>query len=129
MGLDNGIIIKDITRDKLPKFLHYPFNKDYGNGVEICYWRKWWPFRNAIMQYLLGKYKDKEWEIQIDIEDIDIIVSELKYYIHNPEEATSGYWENDTVKKVIRENLWNLFWIKGWMHTHPEAEVVFYDSY
>ena len=127
MGLDNGIIVKNKTRKELPPWIRYFSEKDYVEGVEICYWRKWWGFRNEIM----NKFATQDDQCYIDLkrEDIRAIFYILEWYLKYPEEATHGYWEDDEVKKKIKVDLWNLFWLYIHMLFHPDTEVYFYDSY
>ena len=53
MGLDNGFCVKSnkrkLTREDLTMGIVYPFEKDYGEGIEIIYHRKDWGWRNDIM--------------------------------------------------------------------------------
>ena len=129
MGLDNGIIIKNKTRKQLPLWLKYPFEKDCGEGVEICYWRKWWGFRNEVMHKFTPIDAEEPYYINLKREDIRTLFYILEFYLKYPDAANNGYWEPETTRKIIQENLWNLFWLYWYMLFHPNLNVYFYDSY
>ena len=69
MGLDNGFYVKSkkrkITREMLPSIIKYPFDIDYGDNVEIVYWRKNWGLRYGVLD-ILGKRFEDEYKYEID---------------------------------------------------------------
>lgn len=128
MGLDNGIVVRNKTREQLPMFIKYPFDNDYNNEVDICYWRKWWGFRNEVVKDFFPNDCDT-YEIKLSRKDIAIIRAMLDWYILYPEDATNGYWEDKLVVKTAKQSRWNLLLLYWYMAFHPDTEVYFYDSY
>ena len=130
MGLDNGITVKNVTRKQLPPFIIYPFEVDFNdNVVDICYWRKWWGLRNDIVNLIHMDFETYDKRLTCaDVADISKLI--WSYLISNDiEELDHGYWEEESVRRTARINLWNLFWLRVYMRLHPNAEVYFYDSY
>ncbi len=129
MGLDNGVTIKNVTRKKLPPFIHFPFDKDYlKNEVDICYWRKWWGLRNNIIRIL--HMDDETYERKLTRAEVGKISKLLYYFLTRDVEGLNHeYWDNEVTRKVAIESIWNLFWLRIYMRFHPKAEVYFYDSY
>ena len=131
MGLDNGITIKNVTRAQLPRF-NYPFDTDFTEGeVEVCYWRKWWSFRNRIVNRLCESMDDERYEYRLSISDVRYMRQLLVNYLHHPAsfESENNYWTFDDVKYWIRKDIRNLQLLARWMRHHPDKEVFFSDSY
>ena len=128
MGLDNGIIVKDVTREQLPRFIRYPFNLDY-DYVEVCYWRKWWGLRDKFLRTYPNRDLN-QYEFRMHRVRIKVLRNLLIDYLLQPSHWDNGYWEYD---KYIRKNLiiqiWNLYWLEFWYKRHPDAKIIFYDSY
>lgn len=107
MGLDNGIVIK---------------YKD-GSEEEVCYWRKFWGFRNDVICYLSNKYDYNEelFEYKIgtseDIQDLREITGILIHFIdekyfNDNNDSIWSYREYlnvmfDSIKKLI-ELIWDI---------------------
>lgn len=74
MGLDNGIILRDVNPKDLT--INKLINLDNlgDTSVEICYWRKCWGIRNAIIEKL---HLNDGGESKLDIEDIPVIIKIL----------------------------------------------------
>ena len=51
------------------------------------------------------------------------------HYLENPEDWDNSIWDFDEIKSALKEQKRNLFWLRIWMKLHPDAEVIFYDSY
>lgn len=128
MGLDNGIILRDVNPKEL--IVNKLFNLDnLGNtSVEICYWRKCWGIRNAIVEKL--HLNDGE-ESKLDVEDIPVIIKILFDFYGQTEweEDADSIWEWDEFKDTLRQQIFNLMWLYNYMLEYPNAEVIFYDSY
>ena len=131
MGLDNGVIVRGVTRKDLPRFLRYPTSEDYSDKyVEVCYWRKCWGLRNLFLEDAdinpdfgdVGEYPLGDYELTILIRCID-------HYLRNPDEWKNSIWTYDEIRPVLREQKWNLVLLRGWLWRHPDAEIFFYDSY
>lgn len=58
MGLDNGIILRSKRELRIPDFVEsarYAKTDEAGNPYfeyYVLYWRKWWSFRNDVMNEL-----------------------------------------------------------------------------
>ena len=131
IGLDNGIVIRGVTREDLPKLVRYPNEKDYINGeVEVCYWRKCWGLRNEIMQHLCAYSSDPDqWEFKLSIDDVDFIRALIVTYLKHPEDWDNSIWDFHEIKHSLRNQRWNLILLRFWMKNHPDKDVIFYDSY
>lgn len=131
MGLDNGITIKGVTRAQLPRF-YYPFENDYSEGeVEVCYWRKWWTFRNTVLNRLRGLVGEEAYDYKLSVSDVRYIRQLLLDYLHHPKqfESDNNYWEFNDVKRRMRRDIRNLQLLARWMRHNLDKEVYFYDSY
>jgi len=130
MGLDNGVIVRGVKRRELSPFMYYPFEKDYGEGVTVCYWRKHWGLRQRFLRAAFPNTYDKdEYEYKLNVEKVNILFHIILDYLLHPSSWDNGYWKYKYIKHNLRRQAWNLFLLKKWMKRHPEAEVVFYDSY
>lgn len=134
MGLDNGIVIK---------------YKD-GSEEEVCYWRKFWGFRNDVICYLNNKYyyyNEDLFEYKIgtseDIQDLREITKILIHFIdekyfNDNDDSIWSYREYlgvmfDSVKRLVK-----LIWdIENKDRLEEEyrndieniESIYFYDSY
>lgn len=129
MGLDNGIILRDINPKEL--VVNKLINLDNlleDTSIEICYWRKCWGIRNAIVEKL--HFNDNE-ESKLDVEDIPVIIKILFDFYGQIEweEDADSIWEWDEFKDTLRQQIFNLMWLYDYMLEHSDAEVIFYDSY
>lgn len=120
MGLDNGIIMK-LKSEKAKKFFQQ-FNEEnqinwlgenyldvYEDEIDICYWRKFWGFRNACCAKEL--LNDGDHRYYNTVEQIQSVYDCLKKY------AKKDYWddnENNSIwdyyeyLHIIYESLGNL---------------------
>lgn len=128
MGLDNGIILRDVNPKELVvnKLINLDNLED--TSAEICYWRKCWGIRNAIVGKL--HFNDNE-ESKLDVEDIPVIIKILFDFYGQTEweEDADSIWEWDEFKDTLRQQIFNLMWLYDYMLKHSDAEVIFYDSY
>lgn len=128
MGLDNGIILRDVNSKELVvnKLINLDNLED--TSVKICYWRKCWGIRNAIVGKL--HFNDNE-ESKLDVEDIPVIIKILFDFYGQTEweEDADSIWEWDEFKDTLRQQIFNLMWLYDYMLEHSDAEVIFYDSY
>lgn len=131
MGLDNGICVRGKTRKELPKVIRYPFDKDYEAGVvDICYWRKCWDLRNAILDIIGKRFtSEEEWRFTLNCDDVLHIQRQIVYYLRHPNEWDNSIWTFKEIERVLRQDSWNLWWLWIWMKRHSDVEVYFYDSY
>lgn len=128
MGLDNGIILRDVNPKELIANKLIALDNLVDTSVEICYWRKCWGIRNAIVKKL--HFNDNE-ESKLDVEDIPVIIKILFDFYGQTEweEDADSIWEWDEFKDTLRQQIFNLMWLYDYMLEHPNAEVIFYDSY
>ena len=130
MGLDNGIIVRGVKRKDLPRFMRYPFEQDYNNGVEICYWRKWWGLRNQFLCGAFPNYNSNQYEFRLTEKNVAYMWSIVNNYLKYPGDWDNEYWEYDRhIRQILYEQKWNLTLLRWWMQRHPDVEVIFYDSY
>ena len=103
MGLDNGIRLithRPLDKEVIPREfwdrvslaededkpeMHKSYQLEYKNDYdyELCYWRKWWPLRNWIMDRFA---KDPEAYItELSTADVLMIRDELIERLSNPD--------------------------------------------
>lgn len=127
MGLDNGIKVKNITKeDRLKYGISIPYNE---TDDDICYWRKCWNIRNVIIKILhLG---EEGGFYKFDPEDIPAIIKGLYNLIVNKDEWTDNdcIWEYEDMVPTILRNILDLDRLIFYLKDHPDAEISFYDSY
>ena len=128
MGLDNGVVVKHIKREDLPIIIRSGVT-EYGDEVEVCYWRKCWGLRNAFIHTLFLASDPDEWEFKLSINDVDFLRDLIKGYILNPDSWNDSIWEFSEVKHSLKRQWWRLTVLRYWMKFHPDKEVYFYDSY
>lgn len=131
MGLDNGIILRKVNPDTLSINKLTKLDKTYSDNpdTEVCYWRKCWGIRNAIVDKF---HFDREGgEHKLDAEDIPVIIKILFdfYGKEEWEEEADSIWEWDEFKDNLRQQILNLTWLYDYMLANPDVEVYFYDSY
>lgn len=127
MGLDNGIKVKDITKeDRLKYGISIPYNE---TDDDICYWRKCWNIRSVILKILhLG---EEGGFYKFDPEDIPAIIKGLYNLIVNKDEWNDNdcIWEYKDMVPTILRNILDLDRLIFYLKDHPDAEILFYDSY
>ena len=135
MGLDNGFYVvskkRDISREDLPNIIHYPFEKDYSDKVEIVYWRKCWGLRNGVMD-ILGKRLSEEIYYEIDsTKQVQEIIELIASFLDKDRWEYEGdsIWEFDEIKNTLIQNIINLATIMQYMKQNPDVYLIFYDSY
>lgn len=137
MGLDNGIYVKSnsraITRDILPIGIGYPFEQDWRAGqVHICYWRKCWGLRDAIIANFYGRDNEPNEPIVLDkpsqaIELIKIITKFLDKEAW--EMKGDSIWEYSEIHDILIRDILNLAFIASFMYRNPDVYLEFYDSF
>ena len=130
MGLDNGIILK-VNPDTLTTNKLVRLDKTWGEdpNTEVCYWRKCWGIRNAIIEKF--HFLTDCVEFKLDVEDIPVVIRILFdfYGKEEWEENADSIWEWDEFKDTLKQQILNLTWLYNYMLENPECEVIFYDSY
>ena len=134
MGLDNGIMLKIIDKEKfgpMPAWIkREEWEDQYNYDYDILYWRKCWNVRAVILSYLEASDDEYEWTLSLmDLQDICKILKKL-YTKENWDESQS-IWSWDEIKKTYITNLRYACRVLKWLHTKPEGsyQLYFYDSY
>lgn len=135
MGLDNGFYVKSnkrkITREMLPSIIKYPFEKDYGDNVEIVYWRKNWGLRYGVLD-ILGKRFEDEYRYEIDKpETVEEIIELIAIFLDPEKWENDGQsiWSADKARPGLLRDIVNLAAIQIFMEENPDVYLEFYDSY
>ena len=129
MGLDNGIRIANKKRNDLRFWpFKYPFDKDYDGEVEVCYWRKCWGLRRDILS-IVGGIQEHAYEYKLTIDDVKSIRKLIRRILRNANLWNDSIWEFEESERGLRDDAWNLWWLKLYMKLHPDEKVFFYDSY
>ena len=127
MGLDNGIVVKNIKRKDIPSFVvPYYFDKEY---TDLVYYRKCYNIRNEFLNVLHGEVQGRT---PIEAEDIPALLKKLYYYCskeHWEEDDYGSMWAFEDIIDHHIQNIINLKWLYSYMIEHPEVEAFFYDSY
>lgn len=129
MGLDNGICIR-CEPDKKDFYVNYfiDVDGDYDNP-EICYWRKCWNVREAILNVLHAK--PDQFEFKIEADDIKPIIRKLLELMDKEvwDGSDESIWEFDEIKDTLVKQIANLHLLRKLFEKEPDLEVYFYDSY
>ena len=131
MGLDNGIFIKNKYKELYDELGPDCWPElDHGDcKYEICYWRKCWGIRNAIMKKF--HFEDGEYEFKLDKEDIPVIIKILLHFCNNDvwEDEGNPIWSYDEIIETNINYIVALKQLIKYWDKHPDLEVYFYDSY
>ena len=134
MGLDNGIMLKIIDKEKfgpMPAWIKREEWEDkYNYDYEILYWRKCWNVRAVILSYLEADDDEYEWTLSLmDLQDICKILKKL--YTKSNWDESQSIWSWDEVKNTYKSNLKYAEKVAKWLRDKPEGsyELYFYDSY
>lgn len=135
MGLDNYVAVRSKRRLKFPDFIDVRFDEEEtaedGTPVfeyYVLYWRKWWSFRNDVMDEC--GFTDGDYAFPLSLEQIGTIQDILNHY--NDEDVwnnSESIWNWDEVENQFPEMDKVFNWLKNFKRLHPSVEVVFYDSY
>ena len=130
MGLDNGVIAKKTGVESVDKILTRLGTYEYGDGIEIAYWRKCWNVRDAIGNALGSFYDNGQTDINRD--EVLAIIKELKKFNKKnwePYGWNGSIWEWSEIKHQHRGCIRRLRRLARLMKKYPVIEVYFYDSY
>ena len=84
MGLDNSIYIRDRQTKELVRkedIIDKEYSQDYFPmllDTDICYWRKFWSFRNDVVFDIL---RDSNYRVELVFSDLYHIVNKLECYM------------------------------------------------
>ena len=131
MGLENGIVLRNIKREDVPTWVKLPWGWDnQSENQDVVYFRKHWGIRGEILAKLhASKLNDSV--TPVDAEDVIPIAKILMKYLDKEyyDDNADSIWEYSEAHDHIQESIVNLMWLKTYMESHPDAEVYFYDSY
>lgn len=129
MGLDNGLICKNINHNDIPTWVKLPWDLKH-EDIELAYFRKCWGIRGEILAKL-HCMKENDSYSTVDAEDILPIVKILMRYLDKEyyDENADSIWEYDEYRDNIQQSIINLMWLKMYMEAHPDVTCYFYDSY
>lgn len=131
MGLDNGVICKNIKDNDIPTWVKLPWGRKH-EDIELVYFRKCWGIRGEILAKL-HCMKENDSCSTVDAEDILPIVKILMKYLDKEyyEDNADSIWEFEEARGNIQQSIINLLWLKMYMDEHKSdnVECYFYDSY
>ena len=131
MGLDNGLVCKNIKREDVPTWVRLPWGCDESSeDCELIYFRKYWGIRGEILSKLHCR-KDNDSQTPVESEDIIPIVKILMKYLDKEyyDDNADSIWEYEEAHEHIQDSIINLMWLKMYMESHPEVTCYFYDSW
>lgn len=141
MGLDNHILLrtrKQIDKDDLEEWPEYIsiehddfWDNEYKDGYyySICYWRKCWGLRDAILS-LLEIDNSGGGKFTIDTPNqINGVINAIEFFLENPYEWKSQVWTIDEMAHILAKDIINLSWLKQFMNEHKDTKVIFIDSF
>lgn len=135
MGLDNGIYLKqkgDFNKEEVPNHVKLEYYASEPDTAYVCYWRKCWNIRGAILDNLTGR-ENENYEYELSITDIDQIINVIVNYLDGTydwdNDDGGSIWAFEEMIPKLAQDIINLGWLKSYLKTHPQAVAYFYDSY
>ena len=143
MGLDNSIYLhtrKQINVDKLPEYVKIT-NADYvdhkpGDFVyELCYFRKSWSFRDAMLkivrQYHTVDIEGGNYELPANKKMIEDLQDILYHFLKHPYDWNhrSQIFTIEEVKNSIAQYILNLSWARTYIAEHHGCWLSISDSF
>ena len=149
MGLDNGIVARNININDVPRYLrsrvdeHDQYNEVVTDGridfvkngekeYEFCYWRKCWGVRNGILGVLQAEMYGDKFDFKLESKDLRNIAEKVIIPFLDSdrwEDEGSSIWSFDEMAEHLAWDVAMLMWLAAYIEDHPEVEVTFYDSY
>jgi hypothetical protein len=135
MGLDNSIYLKTSPNEEIhfPSFLE-PYDDE--DGFEICYWRKCWNIREAIINCTKEgqKYHGDGGVFDLTIKDLEAISVELYKFLlageDNWNDSEQSIWEFERMLPHLARDIAAIGWLIEYLKKHPTtAYAYFLDSY
>lgn len=129
MGLDNGLVCRNIKRNDIPYWVNLPFDWQ-DEDIDLLYFRKCWGIRGEILAKL-HCIKDNDSRTPVESEDILPIVKILMQYLDKEyyDDNADSIWEYEEAYDNIQKSIINLIWLKTYMEEHKDVTAYFYDSY
>lgn len=132
MGLDNGIMVKNIKLADLPNQMEVDIMYEYDDGVEIAYWRKCWDIRNDVLRLVFPELYAADamtYRFPLTPEKLLGIIDIVDWYIHHPTDWQNSIWTWNEYLPILQKNKLNLLLFHAWWEKHPSVEAYFYDSF
>lgn len=132
MGLDNGIMVKNVKLTDLPSQMEIDQMYEYDDGVEIAYWRKCWDLRNDILHLVFPEIWASDplaYRFPLTPDKLLAIIDDIEWYINHPSDWRNSIWSWDEYVPILQKNKFNLLLFYNWWEKHPEIEAYFYDSF
>lgn len=124
------MILRNPKVEQVPSYIISRF--DFDETLDVCYWRKCWGIRKAILNVLdpQGVMSD-EYEFRVEAEDVPAIKKALIPFFDSVywEENGDSIWEYEEYKDVLLQDWVNLTWLEEYLKNNPDAVCFFYDSY
>ena len=126
MGLDSGIVFNNDVGIDAPFWVKIA-DCNY-DETEVCYWRKCWGIRNAIVNLFDG---EDQYAYTLDRDAVIQIRKILKQFSNKKywENYSHSIWSYEDMKRTLRRQRVALHWLARCMKKYPDLYVYFYDSY
>ena len=127
MGLDNGVVLRTNLEVDYP-FKEWDWRTDK-QEYNICYWRKFWGFRNAVVTEF---HQTEECaDIPLNAEKVGKLRCILEEFLDREfyEDNADSIWDYEEYLIHNIECCENLAWLQNFLEEHPDEKCCFYDSY
>ena len=127
MGLDNGVVLRTNLEVDYP-FKEWDWRTDK-QEYDICYWRKFWGFRNAVVTEF---HQTEECaDIPLNAEKVGKLRCILEEFLDREfyEDNADSIWDYEEYLIHNIECCENLAWLQNFLEEHPDEKCCFYDSY
>ena len=127
MGLDNGVVLRTNLEVDYP-FKEWDWRTDK-QEYDICYWRKFWGFRNAVVTEF---HQTEECaDIPLNAEKVGKLRCILEEFLDREfyEDNADSIWDYEEHLIHNIECCENLAWLQNFLEEHPDEKCCFYDSY
>lgn len=126
MGLDNGVVLRTRIEHDISPYFDW---RDDPDECDVCYWRKFWGFRNKVVTEF-GQKEDCS-DIPLDAEGVGKLRCILEEFLDRDyyEDEGDSVWEYEEYLIHNINCLKNLEILQNFLEEHPNEECYFYDSY
>ena len=127
MGLDYGVVLRTNLEVDYP-FKEWDWRTDK-QEYDICYWRKFWGFRNAVVTEF---HQTEECaDIPLNAEKVGKLRCILEEFLDREfyEDNADSIWDYEEYLFHNIECCENLAWLQNFLEEHPDEKFCFYDSY
>lgn len=127
MGLDNGVVLRTNLEVNYP-YKEWDWRTDK-QEYDICYWRKFWGFRNAVVTEF---HQTEECaDIPLNAEKVGKLRCILEEFLDREfyEDNADSIWDYEEYLIHNIECCENLAWLQNFLEEHPDEKCCFYDSY